>query len=141
MELSTQTLIEETRQLWNQGKKVMIQVAWNLHHIQKSGEWQGYDTFPKFCEGEMDIRQSTTSKLLAIANYFLREYTPEQIGDCDYERLYQATMLPGTVDENLAKAKTLTRTELRQELNESEVHTGEFIEVCKHCYVSRANHN
>lgn len=139
--LSIPTLIEETRNLWNQGKKVMIQIAWNLHQIQKSGEWEGYDSFPKFCEAELDIRQSQTSKLLAIASYFLGEYTPDQIGPVAYENLYMATMLPGSKEENLAKARTLTRTELKQEINESEPHTGEYIEVCKHCYVTRQNHN
>lgn len=141
-ELSIPTLIEETRNLWNQGKKVMIQVAWNLYQIQKSGEWdQSYETFPKFCEAELDIRQSQTSKLLTVAEYFLKSKSPEEIGPVAYESLYMATMLPGTVEENLAKARTLTRLELKQELNESEVHTGDYIEVCKHCYVTRQNHN
>lgn len=140
MEPSIPSLIEETKNLWNQGRKVMIQVAWNLKKIQDSGEWEG-ETFPKWAEAELDISQSQTSKLLTVANYFLREKTPEEIGPVAYESLYMATMLPGTVDENLAKAKTLTRLELKQELNESEPHPGEFIEVCRHCYVKRENHN
>lgn len=134
-ELSIPTLIEETRQLWNTGKKVMVQVAYNLAQIQKSDEWKSYESFPKFCEEELDIRQSTTSKLLSIATYYFKELSPEQIGTVDYERLYAATMLPGTVEENLAKAKTLTRRELREELNDSEPHTHEPISICKHCSI------
>lgn len=141
MNLSIPNLISETKDLWNTGKKVMIQVAYNLAQIQKSDAWQDYESFPKFCEAELDIRQSTTSKLLTIADYYLRSLSPEQIGPVDYERLYQATMLPGTVEENLSKAQTLTRLELKQELNDSEPHTGEFVEYCKFCHVSRANHN
>lgn len=134
-EISVPGLIEETRALWNQGKKVMIQIAWNLNQIQKSDAWQEYETFPKFCEAELDIRQSTTSKLLTIASYYLKELSPEQIGAVDYELLYASTMLPGTVEENLAKAQTLTRRELREELNESEPHEHLPITICKHCQI------
>ena len=133
-------VIEQTKALWTQGRKVMIQVAYNLQVIKNSEAWKEYETFPKFCEEVLDIRQSTTSKLLTIAQYFLREYTPDQIGPTDYESLYAATMLPGTVEENLAKAKTLTRRELREELNDSEPHTHEWIEICKHCSIRNNGH-
>lgn len=134
-ELSIPTLIAETKALWNQGKKVMIQVAWNISQIQQSDAWREYESFPKFCEAELDIRQSTTSKLLTIASYYLKELSPEQIGPVDYELLYASTMLPGTVEENLAKAKTLTRRELREELNDSEPHEHLPITICKHCSI------
>lgn len=134
-------LIEETRSLWNTGRKVMIQVSANLAKIRESDAWANYKTFPQFCEEELGIGQSQTSKLLTIADYFLREYTPEQIGPTDYEALYMATKLPGSVEENLAKAKTLKRSELRQEHQELEPHAFESLEICKVCHGSRESHN
>ncbi len=139
-ELSISGLIEETRALWNQGKKVMIQVAWNLKRIQDSGEWSGHDTFPEFCEKELDIKQSQTSKLLTIANYFLGEYTPEQIGPVDYERLYNAARLPGTVAENLSRAKTWNRADFKEHKAEIDPHAPEWIKYCKICELGELKH-
>lgn len=111
-------LVAETRSLWNTGRKVMVQVAGNLIKIRESDVWSGHKTFPQYAENELGISQSQTSKLLTIADYFLKEYTPEQIGATDYECLYAAARLPGSVQENLAKAQTLKRSELRAEKQE-----------------------
>lgn len=127
-------LIQETRDLWNQGRKVMIQVAFNLSKIRESDAWGDFKTFPQFCENELGISQSQTSKLLTVAEYFLREYTPEQIGPCDYEALYMAAKLPGTVEENLAKAKTLKRSELRAVREEIAPCEHSFKRFCEYCW-------
>lgn len=133
-DLTTQDLIAHTRELWNTGKKVMIQVAWNLAQIQKSDAWKNFKTFPQFCEDELGIGQSQTSKLLTIADYYLEKYSPEEIGPTDYEALYMATRLPGSVEENLAKAKTLKRSELKQTaVTEGHVHSGKIVQIHACC--------
>jgi len=116
----------------------MIQVAWNLAQIQKSDAWKGFKTFPQFCEDELGIGQSQTSKLLTIADYYLDKYSPEEIGPTDYEALYMATRLPGSVEENLAKAKTLKRSELRAERQETAPCEHDFEFFCKHCWAPKA---
>lgn len=132
----TQHLLDETKELWASGKKIMVQVAANLLDLRDEGSWkESGKTFPQFVEDEIDIRQSQTSKLLTIGGYFLKIKTIEEIGPVDYEKLYQATMLPGTVEENLAKARTLTRRELKEEMNDSEPHEHEAISICKHCSI------
>lgn len=137
-----QQLIENTRELWNQGKKVMIQVAWNLLKIRESGEWEkyGHKTFQQFCQEELDISQSQTSKLIQVADYYLEKYTPEEIGACDYERLYASTKLPGTPEENLSKALTWSRDDFKQ--NKAEIEPHPFVEVCycKTCGLSKDRH-
>lgn len=133
-DLTTQDLITHTRELWNTGKKVMIQVAWNLAQIQKSDAWKNFKTFPQFCEQELDIQQSQVSKLLTIAEYYLEKYSVEEIGSVDYEKLYKSALLPGSVEENLARAKTLTRAELKEtNVNEGHVHSGEIVKIHKCC--------
>lgn len=137
----TTGLLEETRELWNTGKKVMVQVAWNLFQLRELGDWkESSDTFPKFCDEQLGIKQSQTSKLLTIADYFLREKTPEEIGAIDYELLYAAAKLPGTVDENLAKAKTLTRDDLKKEKAEVAPHTPDWCTYCATCGLAQTNH-
>lgn len=132
-------LIVETRELWNQGRKVMIQVAFNLSKIRESNAWAAHKTFPQFCESELGISQSQTSKLLTIADYYLTTFSPEKIGPVDYEALYLAAKLPGSVEENLAKAKTLKRSELRAEREESAPCKHDFELFCKHCWMPRTN--
>lgn len=141
--LSTnEQLIVETKALWNQGKKVMIQVAWNLLKIRESGEWEkyGHKTFQQFCQEELDISQSQASKLIQVADYYLDKYTPEQIGACDYERLYASTKLPGTPEENLSKALTWSRDDFKKEKAELTPHEFEEVCYCKVCGLSKANH-
>lgn len=137
-----QQLINDTKELWNQGKKVMIQVAWNLLKIRESGEWEkyGHKTFQQFCQEELDISQSQTSKLIQVADYYLEKYTPEEIGACDYERLYASTKLQGTPEENLSKALTWSRDDFKQ--NKAEIEPHAFVEVCycKTCGLSKDRH-
>lgn len=133
-ELSIPSLINETRELWNTGRKVMIQVAYNLSKIRESDAWQSHKTFPQFAEDEMGISQSQTSKLLTIADYYLEKFSPEQIGPVDYESLYKAARLPGTVEENLAKAKTLKRSELRAEQEELAPCEHDIKPCCVNCW-------
>lgn len=112
----------------------MVQVAWNLAQIQKSDAWKGYKTFSQFAETELGIGQSQTSKLLTIASYYLEKYSPDEIGAADYESLYMASRLPGSVEENLAKAKTLKRSELRAEKEESAPCEHEIKPCCVKCW-------
>lgn len=142
MELSTETLIAETRELWNAGKKVMIQVAYNLLKIRDSEEWEKYEhkTFQQFCQNELDISQSQASKLIQVADYYLDKYTPEQIGACDYERLYASTKLPGTPEENLSKALTWSRDDFKKEKAELTPHDFKEVCYCSICGLSKENH-
>ncbi len=135
-------LLEETRALWNQGKKVMVQVANNLIKIREGEEWKsyGHDTFQKFCDVELDIKQSQASKLLIVGEYFLKEYTPEQIGSIDAERLYAASRLPGTVEQNLAKARTWSRSDFKENAAQLDPHEIERVTYCKKCGLSEARH-
>lgn len=135
-------LILDTKTLWDTGKKVMIQVAWNLLKIREGGEWEkyGHKSFQQFCQDELDIPQSQTSKLLIIGEYFLKEYTPEQIGPVAYENLYLATKTEGSVEENLARAKTWRREDFKQHKAEVAPHLFEEVCYCKVCGLSKANH-
>lgn len=139
-----QQLIENTKELWNTGKKVMIQVAWNLLKIRESGEWEkyGHKTFQQFCQEELDISQSQTSKLVQVADYYLQQYSPEEIGPVDYERLYASTKLPGTPEENLSKALTWSRDDFKKEKAELTPHTPSYRMICTEpgCWLAEENH-
>jgi len=139
-DLAIQDVVAETKALWQTGRKVMVQVAFNLSRIKNSDVWKEYDKFPKYCEEQLEIQQSQVSKLLTIAEYYLDKFSVEEIGSVDYEKLYQSALLPGSVEVNLAKAKTLSRVELKQEKAEYQPHPYEEVAYCKVCKLSKSNH-
>lgn len=135
------TLIEETRSLLKTGKELLVKVAYNLHSLRESGEWKGeHESFPKYCQEEFELSQSSTSKYLAIADYFSQKYLPEEIGPVDIEKLYQAAKLPGTPEENLSRAKTWSRDDFKQNKSETEPHPFERVCYCKVCGLSEERH-
>lgn len=128
-------LVETTRSLLTRGRELLVQVAYNLHTLRESGEWkETHETFPKYCQEVFELSQSTTSKYMAVVEYFSAKFLPEDIGPVAIENLYMAAKLPGTPEENLSKAKTLNRSELRSEsVDGGHVHSGETIEIHKCC--------
>lgn len=134
-------LVQETRGLLTRGKELLVQVAYNLHTLRESGEWKGeYETFPKYCQDVFELSQSSTSKYLAIADYFSQKYLPEDIGPVDIEKLYAAAKLPGTPEENLSRAKTWSRDDFKKEKAEITPHEFERVCYCSVCGLSEQNH-
>jgi len=135
------TLVEETRGLLKTGKELLVKVAYNLHSLRESGEWKGqYESFPKYCQEEFELSQSTTSKYLAVADFFAAKYQPEEIGPVDIEKLYLSAKLEGSPEENLAKAKTWSRDDFKVAKSEDEPHAFERVCYCKVCGLSEERH-
>jgi hypothetical protein len=141
----TLELISQTKELLHAVRGSLIHVARNLHIIRESNEWQGHaSSWSEFCESILEIPQSQASKLLGIHQHYIIDGGKdiEDLIGLDYEKAYSARKLPGTVDEQLAKARTLSRTELKHEANDAEVIPHAFEEVCycRVCGLSKANH-
>lgn len=145
-EISILGVIEETKALLGGVRQSLVKVMQNLHVIKESGEWRNEaSTWGEFCEEGLNISQSMASKLLtAHSAWILRAgVSPDKLEGIDYEKLYLAAPLleGGNAEEVLAQARTLTRSELKQNNNEKAPHEGQFAELCTVCYVSRQNHN
>lgn len=141
-------LLDNTIAIFKSVRLSMVHAMINLHEIKTTELWRDrFGSWGEFVESPdgLGISQGFASKLLTTANHYLIEgkVSPEKLEAIDYERLYLARTLPGTVEEQVAKARVLTRTELKQERNDAEPtpHTPEWVEFCKICNVSRANHN
>lgn len=133
-------LVEDTKVLLTKGKQLLVQVAYNLHTLRESGEWKGeYETFPKYCQEVFELSQSSTSKYMAVAEYFSAKFLPEEIGPVDIEKLYQSTKLEGSPEENLSKAKTWSRDDFKVSKSEEE-HEPEWIKYCKKCGLAEQRH-
>ena len=132
----TDALIAQTKDLIHAVQGSLIQVGINLHQIKTEGLWEHKaDNWSHFVESELGISQSQASKLLAIHDHFILKggLDPQELVGIDYERLYSARKLGGTVEEQVSKAKTLTRRELKEERNEEEPH--EHIPCCVICRI------
>lgn len=136
-----QEMLEETRGMLSIGKELAVRVAYRLLTLSKSDVWKGeHKTFPKFCQEELDIPQTTTSKYLSIATHFSEKFSPEDIGPVAIENLYLASKLPGDLEENLAKAKTWRREDFKQDKAETTPHEFARVCYCSVCGLSEERH-
>ncbi len=140
---SRQLLILKTRDAFGKVRSSVLEAMQYLWQVKETEAWkEGYESFGDYVEQDLGISQGFASKLGTINKTFLIEggLSQEKLAGIDYEKLYAAAKLGGTVEEKLAKAATLSRSELRQESSEETPHEGDFHLVCTKCWVSKQNH-
>ena len=107
-----------------------------VYSVYKNELWAGrFSSFGEYVESEdgLGMSQGYASKLRQVEERFVIEggLSPEKLEGIDYERLYAASKLPGTPEEQLEMARTLTRREIRETKNEIEPH--EHSAICGIC--------
>lgn len=110
-------VIEETRKYLGGVRQVLIKVAANLHFLRENDN----RPWAEVCE-DLDISQGFSSKLISVYQHFILEggIDPSTIADIDAEKLYLSQKTQGSVDEQIARARTLTRGELKIERQEND---------------------
>ncbi len=141
----TLELLQETKEAFANVRGSVVVAMQRLYKVHESNAWEGVcSSWSEYVESELGISQSFASKLLSVNQHYLVEggYSPENIAGIDYEKLNMARTLPGTVEEQVAMARTLSRKELKETKNDAEVTPHAFEEVCycKVCGLSKANH-
>lgn len=131
-------LLEQTKQAFQNVRGSFVEAMIKLYQVKESGQWQSVaSSWSEYVESELQISQSVASKLLAVHRHYLIEggVSHAKLASVDVEKLYMASRLEGSVDEQLAKAQTLPRRDLRLELNdeEDEPHTHE--PICRICQI------
>lgn len=137
-------LLDEAKRAFENVKGSIVVAMQKLYEVKECGAWEDVSSsWSEYCEAELGISQSFASKLLSVNKHYLVDggYSPENISNIPAESLYLAAKTGGTVEEQLERARTLKRSELKIERNEIEPHTPEYVEYCKICDVSRHNHN
>lgn len=139
-ELTISDVIAETKTLLGAVRGSLIRVAQNLGRIKET--YQDEKSWGSFCEEELGISQSFASKLLTVNRVYLVEggLAPEKIENIDYERLYLARNIEGSAELKAETARTLSRSEIKRNLNDEKPHKGEFGSYCKVCWLSEENH-
>ena len=136
-------LLLDTRDSFRDVKSSIVRAMRNLYEVHERGSWATVATsWSEYVESDLGISQGFASKLLSVNRHYLVEggFYPENIEGIDYEKLYLAAKSGGTVEEQIAKARTLTRAELKQTNAEEKPHEPSFGEYCSVCWLSKANH-
>lgn len=110
-----------------------------LYRIRKEDLWEGHhSSFSDFLE-ECGISRGYASRLLTAYEHFVIEggVSQRNLQGIDPEKLYLATKLTGSTDEQLTKALTLTRSELRLEHSDEKPHDHQWIEICTICHLRK----
>jgi len=110
-----------------------------LYQISTEELYKGkYDSFGDYVEEECKISRSMASKLVNTYGYFVLKagVSPRNLADVDHEKLYLAMGLPGSPMKQLASARELSRSEIRQELKDPEdkcLHEHTYT-ICSACH-------
>ena len=114
----------------------------SVYRIFAEKLWEGrYGSFGEFVENGLGKSQGWASKQISVhKHYALEGGITESALEMDTERLYLASKTEGTPEEQLSRAKTLSRSELKAEKDEAAPHKGEFKSMCVHCWVPEETH-
>ena len=137
------TLLEQAKEIFSTFRETTIEAAQVLYRIKTEEAWVGIaDNFGAFVEQELQISQGFASKLVSVwKHYTIDNDVPVlHLQGVDAEKLYLASKTEGGVDLQLSRAKTLKRSELKQDRAENDAHTPVFGEYCNVCWLSKENH-
>lgn len=119
-ELTTQSVVEETKGLLGAVRQSLVKVAANLHFLREKGEFEG--KFGAYAEETFGLSQSMTSKLLTIYSaWVVRAGVPQEaIENTDYEKLYgYVPLLEGKDPQTaLAEVNAWSRNDIKDEKQE-----------------------
>lgn len=129
-------LLQETKEIFSTLRSGIVVAMQKLYEVNRSEAWKEVsENWGDYVEGELGISHGFASKLLTTNRVYLVEggLAPEKLEGIDYEKLYMARELPGSLEEKLEKARTLTRRELKEEKLDEEPHEHQPISICKVC--------
>lgn len=136
----TTTKLDQAAMCFVAVRQNLLQGAALLTEISEQNLWSGsHSSFGAYVESECQISQSFAAKLVKVYKYYVVEkQVPErQIEAIDAEKLYMAIALPGAVDQQIIRAQTWTRAEIRAELASDEngdcIHE-KTVNICVRCH-------
>jgi len=133
----TNSILTECISLFRTARASLLEAAAALYTVRQEEAWKGkYETFTEFVEDGCGIDRGQGSRILKVYEHYCinSSVEPAQLASINPEKLYQALSLPGSVESQISKAQTLTKSELRSERNEQEPHEFQAITVCKTCW-------
>lgn len=131
------TALESCKYLFSQAKERVAEAMPLLHQIFKEGLWSsGYSSFGEYVD-ELGISRSYASRLITVWEHYAIQGGVSELNEVDPDRLYLALKLPGSAEEQLEKARLLSRSEIKSEAamkEDGDEHDCEMIQVCRICW-------
>lgn len=119
MELTN--ILDEAKKCFNSARQNLILGAKYLHEIKEKKLWQdNFSTFGDFVESECQISEGQASKLVKVFDYYSIQggLAENRLEGVDMEKLYLATNLEGSPEQQLETAKVLKRKEIQEQVRE-----------------------
>lgn len=108
-----------------------------LWEIMEKNLWEDrYSSFGEYCDA-CEISRSFASRLATVHHHYTIEGGISRLNDVDPDKLYLAIKLTGSPQEQLAKAASLSRAELKEQTvfeKTGEEHT--CSPICRTCHRS-----
>ncbi len=139
MKLNT-TILKDAAHCFRDARGSLIEGAKLLHTIySKQLYLEAYTTFGEYVEQECQLSPSYASKLIKTYEHYVinGSLSHAKLKDIEPEKLYLAINLKGTPTQQLSKALTLSRGELKSERFEKEGHDCQHpvtIKICATCH-------
>lgn len=130
-------VLEDCIDAFRRARGDLLKGAALLFKIRETNAWEPhFASFTAFVESGCQMNKSQASRLLTVYEHYVVENKMgvELLNGINPEKLYLARKSAPTVEDQVAKAKTLSVAELREENTEIDLHACEPILVCKHCW-------
>lgn len=140
-DIEVSPLLEHVGQLFTKARENIFEGISGLHEIFDKELWKGaYETFGNYCEAVCQLNPSQASRYLKVYRHYVLSgsFSTLNLTDTDPDKLYLAIGTKGDPKEQYARASTLTRGELKQELAEKDGEAcahEEKITICARCHV------
>lgn len=131
-------IFDQCRQALKSSRKSLLEAGASLYLIHTNSLWEGHFESFNACLDDLGVSPGTASKLMAIYERFcvVGRVSQRNLEGIDYEKLYYATKIPASPEEQLVYAQTLSRQELKQEVADKggEEHEHTPITICSKCH-------
>lgn len=136
----TLSILEETPVLFSKARGQIMLGVKNLWEIRDKGLWAGStSSFTEYVEDVCQLDKGQASRWLTMYEHYAIQGGVElaQLEKVNPEKLYIARMLKGSPSQQVKKAITLTRHDLRSEVavkEDGSEHECEPVTFCRICH-------
>lgn len=133
------SILEKAAGCFTSARRKLLEGAKYLHEIKEKELWkESNESYSEFLGEKCQISDGFASKLVQVYDHFVLKGGVDQkeLETVDAEKLYLALKLPGKPEKQFSQALTLSRGELKNELNDPNdtcTHE-EKITICAGCH-------
>lgn len=134
------TILKDCASAFKEVRRNVVVAAKMLWEISDKSLWKGeYTSFGEYVERECQISSSFAAKLVIVYGHYVIDSraSERQIEAVDAEKLYLASRLKLPMEQQLVRAESWSRQELKAELASgggAECTHPSTIEICSRCH-------